>query len=364
MTLRKYDTTSVKQDLFSTRDYANECKFYRGLVDSISGSTFVLNGYNCSLRVLNDALAVRPGSVTGELHDPLLFYRGTNSIRQIVITSNSGNISLDALYWCRDQGISLLLLDGHGNQVYSIVPESKDAAPLRRKQYLASSSPTEIAKSIVQAKTLSQYETASKHAELRNQAQLVDILEAALIELDQDDYHFRDMDSLRAYEGRLAAAYFDSFMGLPIKWIAVDVKKIPPHWKAVTERSSPLSSNARHAINPFHAALNYMYTVVEHQILCSIHAAGLDPACGFLHADKVNRDSLVYDLIEPIRAQIDDEVLSFFAKTTLKKGDLVPQRTGAILFNAEFARYLLASCNIRSWNGDNVVNWFKSLLDG
>jgi CRISP-associated protein Cas1 len=366
MTSRKYDTTSVKVDLCPTWAYGEQCKLYRSLADNVSSSTFVLNGYNCSLRVLDGALAVRPGSVSGESHDPLLFYRGTNGVKQIVITSNSGNISLDALYWCRDQGISLLLLDGHGNQVYSIVPESKDAAPLRRLQYLAGDNGkgARLAQEILRAKTVSQYDTVQRHSELNGREHLLDILEGAVTELGQDDYRFRDMDCLRAYEGRLAAAYFDAFLGLPIRWNAADAKKVPPHWKAITERSSPLSSNARYAINPFHAALNYMYTVVEHQILCSIHTVGLDPSCGFLHADKVNRDSLVYDLIEPLRPQIDDEVLSFFSKVTLKRGDLILHRSGQVFFNAEFARYLLASCSMRSWNGDSVVSWFKSSLEG
>lgn len=357
---------NVKSDLLSSVAYAAQCKDYRVLCDQLSTDSFVLNGHNCTIKVQNGALSIRPGSVSGEEHNPLLFHRGTHNISQIIITSHSGFVSVDALYWCRDQGISLLLLDGHGDQVYSIVPERKDSASLRRLQYMAEPSgrSLQLAKLLIQMKTRSQVETIVKHTELRNRDHALDVLRCGLTELETDDYRFQDIDYLRLHEGRLAAVYFDSFLGLPIRWSKSDERIVPPHWMKVTNRTSPLSASgtARYAICPFHAALNYLYTVVEHHILCAIHAAGLDPACGVLHADKENRDSLVYDLIEPLRPRIDDMALDFFARTTFKRGDIVPLRTGQVLFNAEFARYLLASCSSRSWNCDDVVGWFKSSL--
>lgn len=284
------------------------------------------------MKVCNGALSIQPGSVNGESREPVLYYRGTSGINQIIVISNSGNISLDALYWCRDQGITLLLLDGKGNQVYSITPESKDSAPLRRLQYLASGTVKggQLANAIVRAKTASQFDTVHKHPEMKNQSQLLGILDRALVELDSSDDRLQDVDYLRLYEGRLAASYFDSFIGLPIKWKASDAKIVAPHWKAITGRSSPVSTNGngRNAVCPFHAALNYLYTVTEHQILVAIHRVGLDPACGFLHTDRENRDSLMYDLIEPLRSKVDDLVLLFFNRTVFKRGDIVPLHSG------------------------------------
>jgi hypothetical protein len=49
---------------------------------------------------------------------------------------------------------------------------------------------------------------------------------------------------------------------------------------------------------------------------------GFDVACGFLHADLKGRDSLVYDVMEPLRGMVDGLVLRFLSAHTLHYGDL------------------------------------------
>ena len=60
------------------------------------------------------------------------------------------------------------------------------------------------------------------------------------------------------------------------------------------ERTSLLApnDNGRHATNPYHAILNYALALLESQVRQEINVVGLDAACGFLHADKLHRDSL------------------------------------------------------------------------
>jgi hypothetical protein len=47
--------------------------------------------------------------------------------------------------------------------------------------------------------------------------------------------------------------------------------------------------------------------------------AGFDVAFGLLHADKLYRDSLVYDLMELCRSKVDHPLLKFFSSTTFLK---------------------------------------------
>jgi CRISPR/Cas system-associated endonuclease Cas1 len=54
-----------------------------------------------------------------------------------------------------------------------------------------------------------------------------------------------------------------------------------------------------------------------------------DVACGFVHADKPGRDSLVYDLMECARGAVDDLVLDFLGRTTLHYGDVTPVSDGS-----------------------------------
>jgi hypothetical protein len=112
-------------------------------------------------------------------------------------------------------------------------------------------------------------------------------------------------------EGRCAAEYFSAFIGHPLKRAKPALKRIPPHWKTITERTSLLASNknGRHATNLYHAILNYALALLEAQMRLEINIVGLDAACSFLHADRLYRDSLVYDLMETHRAQVDDLVL-------------------------------------------------------
>ena len=127
------------------------------------------------------------------------------------------------------------------------------------------------------------------------------------------------------------------------------MKRIPPHWKVITERSSLLApnKNGRHATNPYHAILNYALSLLEAQVRQEINTTGLDASCGFLHADKNNRDSLIYDLMECHRAQVDDLVLSFVQKTTLSTGDFILMPSGNVRLSPQFARYVVASCRIQ-----------------
>jgi CRISPR/Cas system-associated endonuclease Cas1 len=77
------------------------------------------------------------------------------------------------------------------------------------------------------------------------------------------------------------------------------------------DRSSPLApgDNARQAVDPLNAALNYAYGLLEGQCRQALSTLGFDDACGFLHLDKAHRDSLVYDLMECERGTVDGLVL-------------------------------------------------------
>ncbi len=51
--------------------------------------------------------------------------------------------------------------------------------------------------------------------------------------------------------------------------------------------------------------LNYLYTILAAETRLALAAIGLDPGLGFLHVDAGARDSLAYDLMEPVRPQVD-----------------------------------------------------------
>ena len=76
-----------------------------------------------------------------------------------------------------------------------------------------------------------------------------------------------------------------------------------------------------------------------------------------------NKQSLVYDLVEPFRAVVDDMTLQLFQRT-LTRGDVYQTLSGEVRLNEELRRYILASCRVESLRIDKVCKWVKDTLDG
>jgi CRISP-associated protein Cas1 len=372
---------SIHSYIYSMEETAR----YAKLADEVMAScdALVVNGHACSLRVSNSALHVKQGKLLGVDRDPIIYYKGTVPIRTIVLMGKSGIISMEALYWCKEQNISLVMLDGIGNLFYSLSPEGESNAKLRRAQYQADITGMGgyIARELIRLKTLGQIETLKtipSHTTIEGHlvlnSQRADLLRKRGVVWDELVWEsfdndlsmlsgMKDVDAIRMLEGRIALKYWTYLTGIPIHWAQRDEKLVPPHWKVVTERPSTLSGlSPRRAICPFHAALNYLYGVAEHLLLCSIRAAGLDPACGFLHYDNEYRDSLVFDLIEPHRAEIDGKVIQFFQRTELRRGDIIMLPQGQIMLNKELARYSIVSCLPDMKKLGDTVSWLVKCL--
>jgi CRISPR-associated protein Cas1 len=342
---------------------------YASLADEVMSNCdmLVVNGHNCGLRVSNKALHVKQGSLLGVEREPIIYYKGVVPIRTIVLLGRSGIISLEALHWCKEQNISLVMLDGVGNVLYSLSPESESNAKLRRAQYQAIDTGMAgfIARELVRRKVQSQIDTLKslfpEYTKMGRELKPVwKMLEDGLPDLK----HMTEILDIQMLEARSAVHYWEAFKGLPLYWTPRDEDRVPPHWLTISERMGSMSvgPGAKSARNPFHAALNYLYGVAEHLLLCSIYTAGLDPSCGFLHADVVNRNSLVYDLIEPHRSEIDAKVLGFFNRTMLRAGDVTLLPQGQITLNKELCRYLIVSCLPDAKKLGTTVAWLVKTL--
>jgi len=55
--------------------------------------------------------------------------------------------------------------------------------------------------------------------------------------------------------------------------------------------------------------LNYGYAVLESQVRIAILAAGLNPFVGYFHRQYRGKQTLVFDLMEPMRPVVDRVVL-------------------------------------------------------
>src|SRR4029077_9623439 len=126
-------------------------------------------------------------------------------------------------------------------------------------------------------------------------------------------------DAIRFIESRAAHAYWGAWRNQAINFPKNDMRRIPEHWQAFGTRISPLTGSPRLAANPVNAMLNYLYAVLESETRLALAALGLDPGLGLLHTDAPSRDSLACDVMEPVRPQVDEYVLAWISRETLRR---------------------------------------------
>jgi CRISPR-associated protein Cas1 len=360
------------------QEYDTQCVKYETVADLVeAGSdTITITGVGCSLKVWGGALEIS----SGKTHIPQMdrvtkLYRGTHKVKSIVILSDDGNITLRAAEWCISQDIQVVVIDNMSRTLL-MTGDSESDAKLRRLQYQANDTGMSgfIARELVRMKIVAQMSVMKSVSEVRYRKVMKrywansdwdkppqDYLENLLVELDSAT----DVRAILIIEAHAAQEYWSAFKGLPISWEAKYSKKVPPHWKAITGRISTLSSGisaARYATNPFHSALNYGYALLKSQVLRSILSVGLDPSCGFLHADKDGRDSLAYDLMEAYRPQVDQLVLKLFMETTFRKGMVIQLESGECKLNPQLARTVVLTCRVPQRDVDAAAKWVAGVL--
>ena len=117
------------------------------------------------------------------------------------------------------------------------------------------------------------------------------------------------------------------------------------YWKSLFENFN------RHDENDIrNAALNYGYAIIRGCMARSVVGAGLLPSFGIHHANKLNQFNLVDDLMEPLRAFVDYEVVKLNLNnatdlTPLLKNQIVSILTQNCILNGEEVT-LLKACEI------------------
>lgn len=122
-----------------------------------------------------------------------------------------------------------------------------------------------------------------------------------------------DRNSLMGFEGSAAVAYFKSI-----------AEAIPPKWKFTGRTRRPPR-------DPVNALFSIGYTMAGSEVRRAIQIKGLDPAVGFLHSSQPGRESLVLDILEPLRPEIDWFVLELLDKGLTLKDFTTNDQDGCLL---------------------------------
>ena len=119
-----------------------------------------------------------------------------------------------------------------------------------------------------------------------------------------------NMDSIRGYEGRGSAFYFEAFP------------------RGFVQNMGFTRRIRRPPTDPVNSVLSLLYTFLMNRVYSAVRIAGLDPYPGFLHSIDYGRHSLVLDLMEEFRTIIADTLtLSLFNLKILQKEDFFVEST-------------------------------------
>jgi CRISPR-associated endonuclease Cas1 len=320
-----------------------------------SHGVIVLAGYGIKVRLDRGHLVLEDG--IGPDRRAGRFPKVHHGLRRIVIVGSDGMVSLAALEWLSDQKISFVMLERDGSTRLSTAPIAASDTRLRRAQACAvhSDDAVEIVRHLVELKLSGQEALARNQLGDATAADSIAGFRSQLV-------NAKTIDDVRMIEGHGAGSYWGAWQRVELRFPKSDLTRVPDHWRVFGTRRSPISGTSRRAPNPINAILNYLYTVLESETRLAIQALGLDPGFGLLHVDHATRDSLVYDLMEPIRPKIDAYVLDWITRTPLKRSWFFEQPDGTCRLTASLTIQLSETASTWAREVAPVVEWYAAAL--
>lgn len=289
-----------------------------------------LYGHGVAVYVKRGHLVLKDG-IGGERRNAR-FARVRHGLRRLVLIGSDGFVSLAALRWLADQDAALIMLERDGSVLATTGPVRPSDARLRRAQSLAhhSGAALQIARELIGQKLVGQEQLARDM--LRNSSVAAAIASARSLIATAET-----IEAVRRYEAQAAQSYWSAWSEIPINFPRNDFRRAPDHWRCFGTRKSPLTGSPRLAVNPPNAILNYLYAILESEARLAASALGLDPGIGFLHVDTDARDSLAWDLMEPIRPKVDAYLLNWIIQGPLRREWFFEERDGNCRLMGSFA---------------------------
>jgi CRISPR-associated endonuclease Cas1 len=281
-----------------------------------------IHGFGVRVRLQSGHLEIEDG--IGLDRRKIRLARVGHGLRRLVCISEDGFTTLGALKWLADIGASFVMLNRNGTILFVTGPAAPSDARLRRAQALAFGNPIglEISRKLIDAKLGAQARVAAGALDDPTTAREIEVLRSNLVRAEI-------VETLRLLEANAAAAYFAAWRDIPVLWPRAEARRVPDHWRSVGSRRSPLSGGPRLAITPVHAILNFCFALLESETRLALAAMGLDVGLGLgLHTDTPNRDSLAFDVLEPIRPEIEDWVLNWVRQEPLRRSDFFETSSG------------------------------------
>jgi len=297
--------------------------------------TLTLAGYGVRLSIERGHLLITDG--IGASRRTIRLPR-VSGLKRVMVLGHAGTVSLEALRWLRDVGAIFVQMDADASLVAVGVPTNAGDVRVRRGQALALGTRTgvEVARALLLAKVKGQGDVLRR---IPQRAEARATIEHAAASLNNAE----TIAELRYIESRAAAAYWEAWQDVGTRFPAREAKRVPEHWLRFGTRSSLLNDSPRKATSPVNALLNYLYAILEAEARIAIAKVGCDAGMGVIHSDRPSRDSFAFDLMEPVRPEVDRYVLELLAKRTFLRSDFFETREGVCRLMPEIAAPLAAT---------------------
>jgi CRISP-associated protein Cas1 len=300
-----------------------------------------LAGENVGLSVNRGALHARDGDAD-RVYEP-------RSVKPsaIVLIGWGGVITLAALRFCAQHKIAVVILDWDRDFMTAMAHPPRRAARIGRAQ-LSSMTPEralDAAKALIAAKIEAHAQVGAIPA-ARCASTLTRLKEVATA---------RALLMIEAQAARHAWAD----RAIVMRWR--EAGRIPPSWKLPYSQRRRLDRTfARHATDPINAMLNLALMVTVGRLVVTLQAHGFNPAIGVLHTSP--RWPLAYDVIEPLRPQIEAAVFSFIDGRAFAPDEFIRVSDGTVKTSGHLSAEFLDAVALSQGDLDAAVFRFERLL--
>lgn len=236
---------------------------------------------------------------------------------------------------CGERNVLISFLSEHGRFLGRVQGPASGNVLLRRAQFRCAddiAASAGIARSVVAAKAANcrtvLRRAARDHAGSADSAALL-AASAGLNSIIGRLQSEPSLEVLRGLEGEAARVYFGVFDQLI-------VAQKPDFCFRERSRRPPLDN--------INALLSFLYVLLAHDCTSALESVGLDPAVGFLHADRPGRPSLALDLMEEFRPVMADRVaLSLVNLQQVKAAGFTKTETGAVVMDDKTRKEVLVA---------------------
>ena len=235
-------------------------------------------------------------------------------------------ITSEAMSFLLREEIPITFLAWNGRCLGTFHPTAPAHGAWRLRQYQTTLDLTfalSIATRIIAAKIYNQRRVLQRLT--ANHTDIVINTELAQLDtLRQYAGHATTIENLRGYEGAAAARYFSA-------------------WARFLPENFPFERRStRPPLNPVNACISFGATLLYNEVVAAIHARGLDPALGLLHATEDGRWSLALDLMEPFRPVLVEALaLDVFSHQILNETHFHPREGGIYLNDKGRAKFIV-----------------------